>query len=422
MHNIKRILKQLNLADVLSSAIEKHLKTVSYYRMIPYINFVCKNKAISDKIISKTKNLKNNWDLVIYLYRYNIKLSITLYPYIFLLETALKTNINNLMCTVYGEDWFKNEELFFKAHNLVDNIDKDIFKHSYEEYIDIGRAEETEIIKLYEDYNNQLKLIDGKVLSKKYIRNKVYHIKQCVYKIREVREALKKNKNLKCIDFVEDNATLGYWLSLLQNKYFWRESEVSLKNIFRNGSIPDNLLADNHSNITKRLNKIRMLRNQISHYGQIIGKDNFKDFSLYEAYEDILYLFMLIGLSPKDDLIVNELKCNNNVFCKGRSFSILFQELRDIHNCYIKAEEINFYIETKIDRSIVKSEDIKSIGYDSSLKILEIEFESGAIFRYANVPVDEYSGVIGASSILKHFNKNIRYSYNYKRIKESNRY
>lgn len=54
------------------------------------------------------------------------------------------------------------------------------------------------------------------------------------------------------------------------------------------------------------------------------------------------------------------------------------------------------------------------MGYNPEKVILEIEFKSGSIYQYFNVPESEYSGLMKAESHGKYFNANIKkggYSY-----------
>ncbi|MCK9446257.1 KTSC domain-containing protein [bacterium] len=51
-----------------------------------------------------------------------------------------------------------------------------------------------------------------------------------------------------------------------------------------------------------------------------------------------------------------------------------------------------------MDRLSVSSSDIRSIGYDSQSLILEVEFISGDIYQYFNVPKHLYDILINSSS------------------------
>lgn len=64
----------------------------------------------------------------------------------------------------------------------------------------------------------------------------------------------------------------------------------------------------------------------------------------------------------------------------------------------------------------VVSSNIKSIGYDIDLKILEIEFHSKSIYQYSNVPKLEHDGIMNTSSHGKYFHEYIKGKYADKRI------
>ncbi len=59
-------------------------------------------------------------------------------------------------------------------------------------------------------------------------------------------------------------------------------------------------------------------------------------------------------------------------------------------------------------RKSVDSSNIASIGYDEHSQTLEIEFNSGRIYQYFNVPSSEYNALMNASSHGTYFNQNIK--------------
>lgn len=67
-------------------------------------------------------------------------------------------------------------------------------------------------------------------------------------------------------------------------------------------------------------------------------------------------------------------------------------------------------------RVSVSSSNIRSIGYDRQLGTLEVEFTSGDIYQYFNVPDHLYRQFFQASSPGQFLNDNIRYSYRYQKI------
>jgi hypothetical protein len=62
-----------------------------------------------------------------------------------------------------------------------------------------------------------------------------------------------------------------------------------------------------------------------------------------------------------------------------------------------------------MQRKPVISSDLKSVGYDPDSKVLEVEFKSnGSIFRYPNVPLALYEGLMRAQSRGIYFREKIR--------------
>lgn len=66
-------------------------------------------------------------------------------------------------------------------------------------------------------------------------------------------------------------------------------------------------------------------------------------------------------------------------------------------------------------RSPVASTNIVSVGYDEASETLEIEFKSGAVYQYYNVPQVIYEGLRGAPSAGQFFAYEIRDRYAYSR-------
>lgn len=67
-------------------------------------------------------------------------------------------------------------------------------------------------------------------------------------------------------------------------------------------------------------------------------------------------------------------------------------------------------------RTPVSSSDLRSVGYDPQTQTLEIEFNSGEVYQYFNVPVGIYQGLMSAASHGKYFHQNIKNTYSYRRI------
>jgi hypothetical protein len=70
----------------------------------------------------------------------------------------------------------------------------------------------------------------------------------------------------------------------------------------------------------------------------------------------------------------------------------------------------------EIKRQPVESSVLASVGYDAARKLLEIEFHSGAIYRYFGVPVEIHSGLLAAESKGRFFGANIRDKFRSERV------
>jgi hypothetical protein len=54
---------------------------------------------------------------------------------------------------------------------------------------------------------------------------------------------------------------------------------------------------------------------------------------------------------------------------------------------------------------------MRSVGYDSAQQILEIEFTSGAVYQYFEVPAAVFEELMHAESKGQYFNQEIRDDY-----------
>lgn len=64
---------------------------------------------------------------------------------------------------------------------------------------------------------------------------------------------------------------------------------------------------------------------------------------------------------------------------------------------------------------------MKSVGYKPQSEVLEIEFQSGAIYQYFGVPKEVHEGLMSAESKGRFFNREIRDSYEYVPLSSRNR-
>ena len=65
-----------------------------------------------------------------------------------------------------------------------------------------------------------------------------------------------------------------------------------------------------------------------------------------------------------------------------------------------------------MERENVHSSMIASFGYDSDTSTLEVEFNSGSVWQYYEVPESVYYDMKNSGSFGKYFRANIRGQYN----------
>lgn len=69
-----------------------------------------------------------------------------------------------------------------------------------------------------------------------------------------------------------------------------------------------------------------------------------------------------------------------------------------------------------MNRKVVSSSLLASVGYDAMTQTLELEFQSGSVYRYAMVPESVYLELMGAASHGVYFNAYIKDFYSYRRV------
>ena len=272
---IKEIKQKINIHDNNTNKVIKFLDTVSYYKITTYLDIVSNNPDIMKQLKLKESFIEDSWDVLEFLFKYNIRLSMSIYPYIHLFELILKNKVHNLLIKTFGETWYKNEEFFKKINSKT--------------------AE---------------------------------YLTECI------NDVLKTDNPLKSI---ENKTTLGFWTSIITSPDLWNSKQVDLKKIFDKSSISASLLKQNE--INRKLTNIRLLRNNIAHYDCIIVNPVYKSvkntYYLWNVYQDILYLFDLMGVQELKSLI-GDIHCQPNKHCQGNSFETLYNELDFVHDFVIK--------------------------------------------------------------------------------------
>jgi hypothetical protein len=69
------------------------------------------------------------------------------------------------------------------------------------------------------------------------------------------------------------------------------------------------------------------------------------------------------------------------------------------------------HVVSRIPRQSVQSSAIAKIGYSKRRHMLEIEFVSGAVYRYSDVPVAIYRGLMSSESKARFYDSNVRGHY-----------
>ena len=68
-------------------------------------------------------------------------------------------------------------------------------------------------------------------------------------------------------------------------------------------------------------------------------------------------------------------------------------------------------------REPLNSSMLASAGYDEDAGVLEVEFASGEVYRYFDVPADVYAGLLDAESKGKYMTIDVLPVYRYQRVR-----
>lgn len=69
-----------------------------------------------------------------------------------------------------------------------------------------------------------------------------------------------------------------------------------------------------------------------------------------------------------------------------------------------------------MDRILVNSSNLVSVGYEKETQALEVEFQSGNVYRYLNVPETMYQGLMTASSKGEYFHDHILKEFDFEEV------
>lgn len=114
-----------------------------------------------------------------------------------------------------------------------------------------------------------------------------------------------------------------------------------------------------------------------------VGVEDFK-FYMYHSDQFIDYAEKFLGLPIKPEAV---------------------QEAREV-----------MLLDSAVKRIPVESNYLRSVGYDSSSQVLEIEFRKGGVYQYIDVPPTVYTDLMNAPSHGRYFNENIKEAYAYRKL------
>jgi hypothetical protein len=69
-----------------------------------------------------------------------------------------------------------------------------------------------------------------------------------------------------------------------------------------------------------------------------------------------------------------------------------------------------------VERTVVNSSTLVSIGYEPSTLTLELEFTNGSVYQYEGVPSADTAALLNAESKGSHFNAYVRDRYPHRRV------
>lgn len=69
-----------------------------------------------------------------------------------------------------------------------------------------------------------------------------------------------------------------------------------------------------------------------------------------------------------------------------------------------------------MDRILVQSSNLIAVGYDAGTRVMEVEFQSGAIYHYHEVPRSIYQSLMAAQSKGQYFHDHIMNQYNFEEM------
>lgn len=69
-----------------------------------------------------------------------------------------------------------------------------------------------------------------------------------------------------------------------------------------------------------------------------------------------------------------------------------------------------------MERKSVTSSDLRSVGYEATSQTLEVEFQDGSVYRYYDVPLATYEGLMAGPSHGKYFHRYIKKQFRSEKV------
>jgi hypothetical protein len=70
-----------------------------------------------------------------------------------------------------------------------------------------------------------------------------------------------------------------------------------------------------------------------------------------------------------------------------------------------------------MDRTPVRSSNIRAIGYDAATTTLEVEFHSSGVYQYSGVPETIFQGLLRAASKGSYFQNHVKDRYPCRKVR-----
>ena len=169
---------------------------------------------------------------------------------------------------------------------------------------------------------NKIDMVLSKYLGEDWIFNPSYHIGKNEKHFEDALQRIEHEKGvpyLKNKDCIISELVFGYWSFLFSSSYkdvLWNKYPLALSEIFENSK--DSVLL---SKLSYDVNKIRLYRNKVFHYGSLLV---FKD--IYDKpshIHNVIYNLIRLMGANKLSKIIRDIDSFDSVYLKGKALKIL---------------------------------------------------------------------------------------------------